>query len=210
MPVFSTDPRSLRHADEPKSAGLEKWYTWEPRGTGLLHSPHLLLSDLPTEPRPTVAELQPTPPRPGPAASPGPRAGSCSPGEPRGARHHSASPAGHGHPAELPAWWHSSSGYAPQPLPFLSTDAPALPVPGTLAHGLLGGKGSGRPVAQNEWTLPTADSLGLLPNPDSGLMLSPAGLRLSSAGLESLSLNTKRPATWGRGRGQGWGSCSGG
>lgn len=113
-------------------------------GTRPPHSHTFCFPDLPTEPGSTVAELQSAPPCPGTAASPGPRVGSCPPGQPRGARHHSSPSAGHGHPAELPARGYPCSGYAPQPLPVLPSDAPALPVPGALARGLVGGKGSGR------------------------------------------------------------------
>lgn len=61
MPLFSTDPRSLRHADEPKSAGLEKWYTWEPGVQGFC-TPHTFCFQIfPLSPDPRWQSSSPRP-----------------------------------------------------------------------------------------------------------------------------------------------------
>lgn len=112
-----------------RGVGSGEGPTCQPRGPDGCLSP-----DLPAEPQPAVAELQCAPCSPGAAAGPGPGAGASPPGEPRGARRRGAPPAGPRHPAELPARRRPGHGHAPEPLPRLPSDAPALPVPGRPRH----------------------------------------------------------------------------
>lgn len=106
-------------------------------------------ADLPAEPGPAVAELQRPPCCSRAAAGLGPGAGPCPSGEPRGDGRHCAPPAGHRHPAQLPAQRGPGDVHAPEPLPCLPSDAPALPVPGGCvwqspgSAGLRGGHAGG-------------------------------------------------------------------